>query len=72
MSNKKNSKRGMTRQGVLDLSHLKGKSVGRRLEMPPKAPNQCKHSKTRKDEYSGDSTCLECGTTWNYLGSQYE
>lgn len=38
MSRRK-SMTGMTRQGVRDLNHIKGKSVGRVLQMPPDNPS---------------------------------
>lgn len=51
-----------TKQGVRDLNHLKGKSVGKKLPMPP-AHQMCKHpySFRHEDQMSGIITCWGCG-----------
>jgi hypothetical protein len=51
----------LTRQGVRDLSHIKGKSVGRKLELPPEQ-DTCKH--LHVCEYgSGWIRCEDCNMT---------
>lgn len=54
----------LTKQGVRDLSHLKGKSVGRRLEAPP-VPVACRHKNTRVLDSYGVSflICEDCDET---------
>lgn len=61
---------GMTRQGVRDLSNIKGKSVGIRLSMPPTEGMQCEHpqDKLRYDHMSGCTHCGHCRTTWDFDG----
>lgn len=44
----------LTKQGVRDLNHLKGKSVGKKLTMPPRQSLNCNH----KDE-GGRSTIVQ-------------
>lgn len=59
-----------TRQGVLDLNSIAGKSSGRKLEMPPQ--NQfCKHDRRKEFPISGDSKCLDCDMLWDHYGHPY-
>ena len=56
----KKNKNGFTKQGVRDLSHIKGNSIGRRLEMPPDMESQgCNHPSIRVDG-DGDKFCTKC------------
>ena len=49
-----------TKQGVRDLNHLQGKSVGRKLEPMPEVGMQCTHKRRRTDPLSGETYCLDC------------
>ncbi len=54
----------LTKQGVRDLNHLKGLSVGRKLEEPP-VPVACKHRNTRTIGYPYEwIRCEDCGASW--------
>jgi hypothetical protein len=60
----KKSMFGVTRQGVRDLSSLKGKSPGRKVNMNDYPVQQiCSHpmSKRIDDENGWEQTCFECG-----------
>lgn len=61
---------GVTKQGVRDLSHLKGKSVGRVVELPPDTTLSCKHRPSGQDMY-GNTRCLKCGATWDWDGNEF-
>ncbi len=64
MSKKKNK---LTRQGVRDLSGLKSKPLGIRLETPPSMVEAfCKHHNKYDLDYSGDIVCRDCGKVWEY------
>ncbi len=39
----------LTKQGVRNLDHLKGRSKGRRLPMPPTPSIGCRHSETYEE-----------------------
>ena len=52
----------LTKQGVLDLNHLRGKSRGRKIELPETMLEPCKHRDT--EEYRGELHCIECGNTF--------
>ena len=57
----KKNKNGFTRQGVRDLSNIKGTSRGIRLEMPPDmVSGTCDHAFTKADK-DGDLSCTKCG-----------
>jgi hypothetical protein len=63
---KKNKNNRLTRQGVRDLNHIKGKSLGIRLLMPPIIEGFCDHPNGREDGY-GVFFCRDCGymhDTW--------
>jgi hypothetical protein len=63
MSSKKNKHRsGFTSQGVRDLSYIKGKSVGIKLEMPP--GEACSHPAAHMHRLPeiGYMQCRKCGT----------
>ncbi len=60
---KKNS---LTRQGVRDLSFLKGKSVGRRIDVPLSIT--CDH-KNCSPQGRG-KVCDDCGIVWDATGAQ--
>jgi len=59
---------GLTRQGVRDLSYLKSKSVGRKLDLPPEPEiNACIHKQTITLS-SGFTTCEDCGQSFRSRG----
>jgi len=71
----KTSKQGntmkLTRQGVRDLSHIKGKSVGKKLDLPPDDHMNCEHTHTRTMEHAlaGRLTvCTRCKCMWDEEG----
>lgn len=59
-----------TKQGVRDLSHLKGKSVGIKLEMPP-SEQMCDHRRRSPQDTYGTVRCLDCPTCWDYEGREF-
>jgi len=70
----KNKKTGLTRQGVLNLDYIKGKSRGIRLEMPPQmAGEDCDHYGTVReiDAMNGISQCHKCGTKFDFNGNAF-
>lgn len=58
-----------TRQGVRDLSHIKGKSTGKKLEMPPDT-FMCNHKNKSVPDRFGNVTCLDCGLMWDHRGNE--
>lgn len=60
---------GTTRQGVRDLSHLKGKSVGRKVELPP--DTICDHKRMSSQDQFGNTRCLMCGQCWDWDGHTF-
>lgn len=70
MSKKNKTRPGYTKQGVRDLSYLKGKSVGVRLPAPPAAGLNCEHPHTNLhyDNMSGCTTCGKCKQMWDFDG----
>lgn len=58
-----------TKQGVRDLSHIKAKSVGRKLEMPP-VTQMCDHpaDSVRETVSLGEYvySCGDCGHSWTH------
>lgn len=53
-----------TKQGVRNLNHIKGKSVGVKLSPVPQSQEACKH-KLKQNLY-GDNTCLDCGECFEW------
>lgn len=51
-----------TRQGIRDLSNIKAKPKGKRLEMP--VHNECEHKK-RDFVFGNIEECANCGTMFN-------
>lgn len=60
----------LTRQGVRDLSYIKGKSVGRKLELPEEV-NECKHLKRVAEGAAGFTQCLTCKALFDTEGRQW-
>ena len=57
-----------TRQGVRDLNHIKGKSVGRKLEMPP-ISQMCNHPPDKRCElHMGAYVEVWCSICDTFLG----
>jgi hypothetical protein len=58
----------MTRQGVRDLNHLQGKSVGIRLPIPPQDAMICSHptEAIEYDSHSGCTHCRRCKQMWDF------
>ncbi len=50
----------LTKQGVRDLSHLKGKSAGVKVEFTGPVVAACKHRRTRQ-LLNGSAYCEDCG-----------
>jgi hypothetical protein len=67
----KKIKPGFTRQGVRDLSTLKGPSIGRKLPMPPDQAMVCPHTFVSEVGNYGDSKCRGCGQMWDFDGKAY-
>ena len=59
-----------TKQGVRDLNHLKGKSVGIRLAIPPQDNMMCEHpvEAIEYDHHSGISHCCRCKKMFDFDG----
>lgn len=70
MSKKNKNRPGYTRQGVRDLSYLKGKSVGIVLPAPPSAGMNCDHpsNTVRYDSMTGCTSCGKCKCMWDFDG----
>jgi hypothetical protein len=62
-----------TRQGVLNLDHIKGKSVGRKLPEPP--PDMFKCAKHNFEDFSEPSLglmkCSRCGLVCDWDGKSF-
>jgi len=58
----------MTRQGVRDLNHLKGRSLGIRLSAPPQDAMTCQHpvQAIEYDSMSGITHCRRCMQMWDF------
>jgi len=55
----------MTRQGVRDLNTIKGKSVGKKLTLPPPGVIPCLHLKKNLFAHEDGATeCGSCGQVW--------
>lgn len=62
----------LTKQGVRDLNHLPGKTVGEKLEVPPIVID-CKCPSNRRVQiFSGDTLCKDCGKMWDWNGKSYQ
>jgi hypothetical protein len=71
---KRRHQTNLTRQGVPDLNHLKGKSRGIRLELPPDMRTQvCEHPIGSVHEVGsdGDTQCALCSQRWDFDGRAY-
>lgn len=67
--NKKHS--FLNKQGIPTFDHLKSKSVGRKLEMPPDMISSCRHESVRENPMSGEVHCNTCSAVWGFDGKQY-
>jgi hypothetical protein len=59
-----------TRQGVLNLDHIKGKSKGIRLAIPPQDADMCECPVEAMDydPHSGVSHCRRCSKCYDFDG----
>ena len=61
-------KNKFTRQGVRDLNHIQGKSLGIRLAIPPQDADMCDHpvEAIEYDSHSGCTHCRRCSQRWDF------
>lgn len=59
-----------TKQGLRDLNSIPAAKMGRKLELPENQFVDCKHIKTKENQW-GDVDCLECGADLGNV-QQYE
>ena len=53
------------RQGIRTLDHIKGPSVGRKLDLPPEKL-LCNHKNTIKtNSHNGSKECTNCHQKWD-------
>ncbi len=60
----------LTKQGVRDLNHLKGKPRGKVLEPPPSEAVQCSHKVTRVRFWAGMNWVF-CDDCQSYVGEPW-
>lgn len=60
----------LTRQGVRDLDHLKGKPRGKVLEHPPPEAIVCKH-RTKRIRYLEGMNWVWCEDCRNFVGDPW-
>lgn len=60
----------LTRQGVRDLDHLKGKPRGKVLEHPPQEAMQCPHKVTRI-RYAAGMNWVYCDDCRCFVGEPW-
>jgi len=71
MSKKNKNSMKYNKQGIPTFDHLKSKSVGRRLEMPPDMITSCRHESISDNPITGHSRCNTCNCSWDFSGKQY-